>query len=213
MSRASTAFSPSTHGFRFTNRFDYSFDFELPLVGKVDLGELVLGLCGGMCFVALDYFYAGGSIPSGTRGPAKGTQLRRHLEARQLESLAPPAGILKVLNWMVLPDGEVARLTAGRESRKLRTRIDRGEPVVLALIREGRVGNPTKNHQVVATAYQFDEQMRQLKIDLYDPNHPGRAPNLAFDLSNPALGIAAKQSSGEALRGFFVIHYQRRTPP
>ena len=65
MSHFTTPFTARKHGFRFLNRFDYSFKFELPLVGAVELGELVLGLCGGMCFVALDYYFADRPMPGG----------------------------------------------------------------------------------------------------------------------------------------------------
>ena len=212
MPQATTTFAAGEHGFRFANRFDYSFKFDLPLGGDVELGELVLGLCGGMCFAALDYYIAGRPISGGSRVPAAGTELRRHLERRQFESLVPPGGILKVIEWMVRPDREVARLTAGGEFRKVRTRIDRGEPAVLALIRKDVRGDPTKNHQVVATGYEFNEQTHTLRIDLYDPNHPGRTPNLTFNFSAPEGGIAAMQSTGEPLRGFFVIDYRKRPP-
>jgi hypothetical protein len=213
MSEQKTTFTALEHGYKFANRFDYSMRFELPLLPPIDLGELVLGLCGGMCFAALDYYSAGREIPGGSRRPAAGTERRRFLERRQFESLVPPDGILKVIHWMVRSDRDVARMTAGREFRKLRTRIGRGEPAVLALIRMDEHGDPTKNHQVIATGYQLGEQSRSLRVDLYDPNHPRKTPKLTFDLRNPARGIAPRQSTGEVLRGFFVIDYRKRPPP
>jgi hypothetical protein len=123
---ATTGFSPQAHGFRFTNRFTQSFEYDFPLIGQVDLGTLVLGLCGGMCFAALDYFHAGRAIPPRTRVPASGTRLRGYLEQRQFESLLPPRGILKVLTWMVRSNRSIGQLTARGEFRMLRNRIDRG---------------------------------------------------------------------------------------
>ena len=94
----------------------------------------------------------------------------------------------------------------------LRTRIDRGDPAVLALIREDLHGNPTENHQVVAVGYELNDLDRTLTIELYDPNHPGKTPSLTADFSNPSGGIDASQSTGEPLRGFFVIDYRKQTP-
>ena len=49
-----TDFEVQKQGFRFWNYFDFSLKFELPLAGAIDLGKIIYGLCGGMCFAALD---------------------------------------------------------------------------------------------------------------------------------------------------------------
>jgi len=213
VSSASTNFTPQTHGFRFVNRFQVSLDFELPLIGAIDLGDLVLGLCGGMCFAALDYFDASRPVPTVSSPPGQGTTLHRYLVQRQIDSLVPPQGVLKVLSWTVMPDRDVWRQTAGREFGKLRWRLDRGKPAVLALIRVGGLEGVTRNHQVVARAYDFNDATKQLSVRVYDPNHPGSEPSLNMKLQNPASGIQIKQSTGEPLRGFFVIDYRAKAPP
>lgn len=60
MGKVKTTFSAVSNGFEFVNFFEMKLPvkFELPLVGKVDLNRVVFGLCGGMCFAALDYFHA-----------------------------------------------------------------------------------------------------------------------------------------------------------
>jgi hypothetical protein len=114
---------------------------------------------------------------------------------------------------MVRSDRSISQLTARGEFRMLRNRIDRGDPAVLALIRANDRRDATKNHQVVATAYEWDATAKQLKIDLYDPNHPRRSPNLTFDFARPSRGIAPRQSTGESLRAFFVIDYKPSSLP
>jgi len=212
MPQADSRFKQDVHGYAFSNRFEFNFEFELPLVGNIDLGDLVYGLCGGMCFSALDYFHAGLPIPSRERRPQFGTALYKLLVDRQLDSMAIPRGILKVLEWMIRDDKDVWRKTAWNEFPKLRRRLDNRLPVVLALIRAGGIDDPTKNHQVVARAYIYDESSRDAQVFLYDPNHPGREPILTMNLSRPSSGISAAQSTGESFRGFFVLKYRPQDP-
>jgi hypothetical protein len=213
MTASSTSFTPLAHGFRFPNRFEFSFRLDLPLVQSIDLGEVVYGLCGGMCFAALDCFKAGRPIPQQESVPQTGTPLHLYLVDRQLDSLSLPAGLLKVLEWMMLDDGEVGWRTAAREFPKAKRRLDRGESAVLALIRRHGISDPSQNHQVVARAYDYDDGQKKLDLYLYDPNHPGQEPRLVMDFSDPRGGIAATQSTGEPLRGFFVMDYRFQPPP
>ncbi len=213
MTAQSTGFDGQIHGFHFVNRFEFSFDLDLPLVHSIDLGEIVYGLCGGMCFSALDYFYAGRPIPQQRYIARAGTSLHLRLVDRQVDSLSLPAGLLKVLEWMILDDTEVGRRTAIQEFPKLRRRMARGDPSVLCLIRQRGVSDPGKNHQVIARAYTFDERDSMAEIALYDPNHPNEEPRLTIDLSNPRRGISPAQSSGESLRGFFLMNYRFEAPP
>jgi hypothetical protein len=134
------------------------------------------------------------------------------LVLKQIESLIPPQGVIKVLNWTAREDRYVWRRTSGREFGKLRHRLSKGEPAVLALVRAARGTDPRKNHQVVAHQYQFDETTGNLKIGIYDPNHPSKKPKLSMNLSKPGQGINARQSTDEPLRGYFVIDYKPGKP-
>jgi hypothetical protein len=212
MTLVDTNFSVQDHGFLFPNRFEFSFDFELPFVGSIDLGDIVFGLCGGMCFSALDHYHAAMPIPTQTTVPEMGTDLYHALLDRQIDSFHLPRGVMRVLEWMLREDEDVGRLTTWREIPILRKQIDKGKPVVLALIRVRGIADPTHNHQVVARAYDFDETSKQLEIPIYDPNHPGQEPHLSFNLSSLSSGISPQQSTGEPLRGFFVIPHKPQAP-
>jgi hypothetical protein len=50
-------------------------------------------------------------------------------------------------------------------------------------------------------------------VQLYDPNHPMTEPTLRMNFADPRLGINPSQSTGEALRGWFVIDYKPRPVP
>lgn len=215
MSLITTNFSYHQHGFLFINTFELNLPvkFQLPFGASVDLSKVVFGLCGGMCFTALDYFHLG-ELPPPTEEVKKiDRRLFIYLCERQLESLRIPT-LLKVFDWMLLEDRTLANRLTRYEIPKLRRMLDKGEPAVLALIRVRGLDDPTQNHQVLATGYEFDPGTKTYRIFLYDPNHPRKNPYLSLDLSKPKSGIQIQQSTGEPLRGFFIIPYTaRKTPP
>ncbi len=212
MTLVSTNFSPPRDGFRFINRFEFNFPVKIPLpfVGEVDLSNVVYGLCGGMCFSALDYFYSGDPVPDVSQVSEIEPKLFAYLCDRQLDSLGIPI-LLKVIRWMVSDDHYIGLHMTRYELPKLRRRLDKGEPVVLALIRVRGLDDPTKNHQVLTTGYEYDPDTKQMVLTLYDPNHPGKEPTLNMDLNRPGEGIQISQSTGEFLRGFFIIGYTPQT--
>ncbi len=207
-----TDFTVQENGFKFSNSFTFDLDFKLPLFGTVDLDDLILGFCGGMGYGALDYFHAGIDVPAQTTIPVEGSELFTYLRDRQVHSLSIPMGVLKVFEWMWLPEKAVWQRVAWREFRKLRRRIDSGNPAVLVLIRVSDFGDPTKNHQVVARGYDFNEATRDLEINIYDPNHKMQDASLTMNLATPSSGINITQSTGEVLRGFYVLNYRAQTP-
>lgn len=211
-----TGFRAEEHGFRFVNYFDFALEFELPFVEAVDLGNIIFGLCGGMCYAALDYYHAGWPIPDLTTQPQRGTRLYAYLWSRQLHSLSIPVVPLRVLEWMLRDDDDAAYLAARREFPRIEGRIARGNPAVICLIRAGGVADPMQNHQVVVVGYDRDEATGALTLFLYDPNHPGQETQIRLNLPAPrrrhvaAQEIALTQSTGEKLRGFFVLNYRAR---
>jgi hypothetical protein len=218
MARVETGFSWQEHGFLFVNRFDFSFELPVPLSEPIDLGSVTLGLCGGMSFGALDYFYQQRAVPQDTIVEDIPAPLKRFLTERQLDAMRVPI-TFKILEWMLRDNDNVQQLTAQREVAKVYRRIDKGEPAVLVLMRVGRGQDPTQNHQVLVTGYDLDEDSKDLTLFLYDPNHPFHAsrntvqPTLTMNLSRPSDGIDLAQSTGEELRGFFVNSYRRQEPP
>lgn len=208
-----TQFKPSQNGFKFINRF------ELPIFERVahmmwlgDLrADLVYGLCGGMCSAALDFFHAQRPIPAVSQVEKIDLNLFFYLWERQLDTL--DAGVLaKLFKWMAWSDRTLALKVAKDEYPKMKAQLIAGNPVILALVRV-RLSNPTNNHQVLAIGFEEDLLTKKARVLLYDPNHPGQTPSLTMDLSKPGTGIDIKQDTGEPLRGFFVIDYERQEPP
>lgn len=207
MAKVQTSFKPVLNGFQFVNRFEIKFPvkYNLPLVGKLDLSDVVFGLCGGMSFAALDYYHLGKSVPTFTKVEEIDGRLFAYLSQRQLDSLQIST-LLRVIEWMMLENAELNGRMTRYEIPKLRRSLDQGEPVVMLLIRVQGLSNPTSNHQVVATGYELSQDGKSIQILLYDPNHPGEQPSITAGLNK--TGFTISQSTGEGLRGFFCLPYK-----
>lgn len=205
MSVVRTAFLPDLHGYHFVNRFDALQPLNLPLIGSVDPGTLIIGLCGGMCFAALDDLYRGTPIPPYIQEADLPASFVDRLYQRQRDSLSLRT-LHRVFSSMLRDDADLARLTREQEIPHLRALLDSGSPAVLCLIKSRGLNDPTQNHQVVAEAYEYDPISGVLRLYLYDPNHPDMEPYL--DL--PPMPGAFVQSTGERWRGFFINTAYRR---
>lgn len=116
--RPADPFTPSRHGFAFTNHFTGSS--LPPELRDADSGFMLwartiaekhgnlpeeFGLCGGMSLLAADYYLAKQTIPDSTAAPEQATPLYDAIYQRQRDSLGPGAAyILKFAHWMTIPD-------------------------------------------------------------------------------------------------------------
>ena len=210
-------FRPSTQGFGFINRF--------PALPKRE--RLFYGLCGGMCFAALDLLNAGRDLPADTDPPARNTRLFRYLVRRQIASFGRGGRYIpRYVLWMFLSDAEVQRRTL-IAYQDIETRLAAGEKIVLGLlynsIRETLA--VWENHQVLAYYGEAVNEGRTV-IPIYDPNRPGddsgyllcqRVP-VGEKNGKPLYGLMCEQQSARykpsPVRGFFpVLDYQPVEPP
>lgn len=203
-----TAFRPSVHGWRFRNRFAFS-----PRLGPVRVPlNLSFGFCGGMAYAALDRFHAGVPIPAWSEVPEQGDALYAELYRRQRESLGD-AVWWTVYRWQRMPDEDAGTRTA-EEWKGVRRGLDAGVPQVICLIRvRGWAGNLSLNHQVVAYAYEVDDESGRVRLRIYDPNHAGRDDVwIAFSPAAARGRIDGVQNTGEPMRGFFRMRYAPDPP-
>ncbi len=211
---AQTRFDPAQHGFRFVNNFANNMIPEFDI--RTD------GLCGGMVFAALDYFNASMPIPTQDYAPGEGSALRQYLYHRQTNSIVDHNHV-KWVELSVNPGGarnaEFYRWgLEGPNGRldELKRRIQRGEPVPLGLkgCDEGCFGD----HQVLAIGYNvgrftgdLSQDHRQVKITVYDPNHPRQKRTLTAD---PATGqFYLAEVPHHRWRTWFIADYSKRPPP
>jgi hypothetical protein len=205
---ARTRFDPIEHGFRFPNYFVYQPNW--PFDGPIWRRPFEFGLCGGMCYAALDYWHAQLPVPTSEVPPASGTALYRYLMNRQAASMLRPEVLPRLFTWIAKSDLAVGRLTA-RAFERLCAQLDAGLPTVLILVRTRRWESPTANHQVLATGYEFDEFSRRGTVYVYDPIYPCEEIDLYLDLSAPERGVGLYHQKGDLTRGFYPTGYAART--
>ncbi len=224
------AFLASTNGFKFTNSWpsEPAVSLATPF-GPINVGNADSGLCGGMVFAALDYWYATRSLP--VDQPPAGTPLYDFLVKRIVDSWNVPVGIAQYFTWMNLPDADTSMdmlgtqvtIDRGVSSRtclqqwpQIRQDLDQGRPSPLGIVtvRSSRLEDLSQNHQVLAYAYTIDAAAVTLRV--YDPNQgQDDTVTIGFDLSRSSdrtlftntLGI------GHDVRGFFRSRYVPMAPP
>lgn len=213
---ARTAFDPRLHGFAFINSFPAYPHLRLwTPFGALRIGDARNGLCGGMVFAALDYFYAGQPVPAVSQPPA-GDALFGYLVRRLYDSFNFPLGVWAYVALMRPSRAEGAHSrawrTLQREWPRLRARLEAGAPCPLGLvrIRSGDLRRLGENHQVLA--YGYEQQGSRVSLLLYDPNY-GRTDRvrLTFDLAAPEAPMT--YSTGEPLLAFFGVRYRFCRPP
>ncbi len=229
-------FRPSVHGFQFPNSFP-GLPLPLSLAGQIKPppGIAPYGLCGGMCFAALDFLSSETEdIPTQTEIPEAGSPLHGYLYRRQLASFGTlGAYIFKFAHWMNLPD-DTASGTYKRSFdafQSIRGRLEAGEPMVLGIVYVSKEDNLPiwKNHQVLAYSCTATSPT-SYNIPIYDPNM--RADDSVFIQAEqitvgqeesedgqviPVYGLRCTQKSHNrediTVRGFFSMTYKPCKPP
>jgi hypothetical protein len=114
------AFLASTGGFRFTNSWpsEPAVTLHTPF-GGINVGNANSGLCGGMVFAALDYWYARRVPPVDQPSPSE--PLYGYIVRRIVDSWNIPVGVAQYFTWMNLPDADTGFDVLGRQ-----VTVDRG---------------------------------------------------------------------------------------
>lgn len=142
------------------------------------------GLCGGMCYAALDHWISRAILPRGAhsdnqpvRGTQEGSAVRGLLWDRLLVSLDRGDVLRKTIEWMlwlhVVPElsgggGPWLKSQSLLQWQVLRNHIDRGDPWPIGLV--GTTLSAWDQHQVLVYGYEDHGQTKTLYI--YDPNEP-----------------------------------------
>jgi hypothetical protein len=193
-------FRPSAHGFAFTNAWP---DQPALRIGRLTVGNAGNGLCGGMVFAVLDYWWAGRQPPA--EQPTGGAPLFKFLVRRLIASWHLPVTGARYYRWMLRDDTDVAARTR-RELVAIRAKLERDEPVPLGLVttKSADPRHLARNHQVLA--YAIEGQT----IQVYDPNH-GQQDDVTIAVTPD--GLRHNVAIGYPIRGFFRVAYQARNPP
>jgi hypothetical protein len=214
-----TAFLPSLHGFHFRNSFSSEdiLDELCSVPSWMVHNNNSWGLCGGMCFAALDRFFRGEQIPDVTTSPNQGDRLFSELVSRQIASV-DSVGVSKIIDYQVRPDEgrwyeiehSLGYYTQSYQWPSIRRKIDEGIPSVVCLIRSSRAAlyDIVYNHQVVAYGYAITGD--EVTLNVYDPNHPNQdGIIIGFRLGLAHSRLDAYQTNERDPRGFLRMPYDR----
>jgi hypothetical protein len=171
-----------------------------------------------MTYAALDYFLAGRATPNQDYRPANRTPLQSYLYDRQVTSIT--SNLDKWADLFFNPFGWrdddlfEAGLDGKKRLKELRACIDRGTPVPL-----GMKGHKSGDHQVLAIGYDMGRYKGDLKanradlrIFVYDPNHPGKTMTLVPDVKGEFYTYLEKRSS--SWRAYYAdTRFARKAPP
>jgi hypothetical protein len=218
-------FLATTRGLHFPNYYPHEPEIEvkLPLGHTLPLGDAANGLCGGMVFVARDYYEAKLPAPADTQPPPAGSPLYRFIVNRLLDSFNLPFGLGRYLELMepAFPDVGLGFGLPGRASvmlhdewPKIKSDIDAGHPVPLGLIKikSSIPHDLCKNHQVLAYGYDLDGT--NLTLHMYDPNYPDRDDvQMQLSIANAQVPVPLAYTPSEAVYCFFRTPYTSKVPP
>jgi hypothetical protein len=228
MARAS--FLASTDGFAFTNSWPKqpAVVLDTPF-GAVDIGDASKGLCGGMAFATLDYWYADVTPP--VAQPALGSPLYAFIVTRIVDSWHVPAGVAQYFQWMNLPDADqgfkvfgqsvltqrgLAWRTLVQQWPVIKDDLDaaRPSPLGLVTVASSHIKDIGLNHQVVA--YGYSAKGSVVTLDVYDPNSGQNDDvSITFDTRSPTKKATFGHNVDIAhpIRGFFRTAYAPVAPP
>jgi len=223
-------FLPSLQGLPFTNSFPPQPDLviDLPVVGRVGIGDASNGLCGGMVYTALDMFHAGMVPPADLARPALGEPLYGYIVGRLFDSFDLPSGPLTYFDWMVTSDHDtglpplvvrrgLAWRTVVDQLPAIKSDVDSGRPCPIGLVtvQSANLRNLGLNHQVLVYGYEDDGAQVSLKI--YDPNTArvdADDVRISFLLGDPtrSMPIVHNVDIAHPVRGLFRTNYSPVDP-
>ncbi len=163
--------------------------------------KLIYGMCGGMVFTALDYYFDQKKIPEFKAVKDLPINYTKYLWKRQTESVSL-ATFVRIIQFASFSKSKAIQKSIQEELPIIIERLKDDLPAPIVIIRSSLFQNPTHNHQVLVTG--FEEKAHQLELKLYDPNHPKMELSLVISGGTESL---ITQSTGEPVRGFFLNHY------
>jgi hypothetical protein len=193
-----TNFDPKFHGYQFINRFEFK---GFSKIAKTLSNKLIYGMCGGMVYSALDFYFDQRKIPEINQVDQIPEYYAKYLWKRQSESTSISV-LIRIINFSALSKKRSIQKSIQDELPVIIDRLIDKLPVPLVIIRSSLLQNPTHNHQVLVTGIEEHEDF--MNLTLYDPNHPNNEPSLKIQI-HPDFSI--EQSTSEPVRGIFVNNY------
>lgn len=171
------------------------------LGGLVDAG----GLSGGMCLVALERYRR--DLGPWKRKSGKTSNNFARLASHQFEIFGRWNRLVEMVSDMNRPDvahawnpvRSLGDLSTIEWWPRIRRRLSDGSPMPLVLYRSR--WNPFANHVVVATGSRESANRDEVRLYLYDPNHPGVVTHLEVDFGRKnSFRLGPRRIYGSGLR-------------
>lgn len=160
-----SGFRPSLHGCSFGNSETVGLAIRW---GRLPLGRVTGGLCGGMVLDSLRSWRLG--RPPAGRTAADLTRVF----AAQLRSFQVPSAPWRYLRLQQPGAGRARRHANAAATAALAARLEAGEPTPVALVcRLSRNPFALSAHHVVLAYDVLAAAPAALSVAIYDPNHPG----------------------------------------
>ncbi|MDS1269180.1 hypothetical protein RIF23_02590 [Lipingzhangella sp. LS1_29] len=212
MRTADDLFLPSRHGLGFVNSWPRQPAVRLATpVGRVGIGNAGNGLCGGMVFVAADYFHVRWPAPC-TR-PGRDDALYGYIVRRIVDSWCSAPGVLGYYRWMLLNDAQAAVRTIRGQWPSIANLLIRGVPVPLGLVTVAGAAPAQLRHNHQVLAYAYTEQNTSTVVRVYDPNRGPRDDVAITIRTDPPAILGHNLGITRGVRGFFQVDYTPRSPP
>lgn len=205
-----TRFSPSIHGWNFSNSCFPAYRYKLPLFPYARWGKSERGLCGGMVFSALDFYLVAKPVPRiETLNTNDSDPVFRYLVQRLFDSFTPS----DVSQYYRLQHPWCSKKTREAHSEQqlqhILNGLDTGTPVpfTLILLRSWNPDRLGENHQVLATGYSVENEY--ITIRIYDPNYPNQDRYVQFGNKKPVQ----ISMHGQPVPAIHKMLYMRKDPP
>lgn len=191
----STNFDPAVHGWHFNNsNIEWEMFHEGGLHGK--------NLCGGMVYLALDYFNANRAIPPDTDPPDARSTLGKKIYDRQKAAHKHTLHRLmsgSIFKTLTASSDQWFVNSLATEFDEMRKEIYQRAPVPLFLVGSG----PGTGHHVLAIACQSSPSIGNPIIEVYDPNAPDLRSEIRVNYTAKRITCTGT-GAADKWRGFFV---------
>jgi hypothetical protein len=197
-------FSPIIHGYNFLNLFDLKLIVSVTSILKK---HLFIGLCGGMVFSALDYFYSSVKRPDFISPNEFKEEFVEYLWKRQRDSVSLLT-LLKLIYHGISSDKKNFNHLLSKNIPIILEKLNQNIPVPVVIVRNRFFENPTNNHQLLIVSCAIDGPLTHFTC--YDPNYPKQTPLISVSRISGQEFI--KHSFGDQIRGMFINDYKPKKP-
>lgn len=173
-------FKIEENGWKFSNSSFPNFLYKLPIFPYLRLGKAHRGLCGGMVFSALDYFYAQKAIPKIEILEVNDqNSYFKFIVKRLFHSFQPKAVLWYYILQLPCISDTFRQKHSSKQLQKALLNLSNNKPfpITIILVKSYNPDKLGQQHQVLLTQILKQNDL-EIHIQVYDPNYPQKASTL-----------------------------------